>query len=169
MKQKITATWIGGEAHGPDFQPFKMYADEYLETNLEAIRVGTVKVIPVGEINGRIICVLKEEINQFKELLKITMLAELYVLRNEVNYLLYILLVEKEGLSNVITRYRQEYFRSNPGSYVNWNELRVYQVEGEVALTWDPPNCLESDSSRRLSEEEKYPLFPEVEDPPFRG
>jgi hypothetical protein len=128
MKQKISAIGIGREAPGPDFQSFKIYADKYLETNLEAIRVGAAKVISAGEINGGIICVLKEEVNSFKELFKITMLAELYVPKNEVNYLLFIHLVQKEGLSNVIARYRQEDFRSNPGSFANWNTLGIYQT-----------------------------------------
>jgi hypothetical protein len=32
-----------------------MYADEFLETKLDVIRIGTVKVIPIGEVNGRIL------------------------------------------------------------------------------------------------------------------
>jgi hypothetical protein len=166
-KQKINVIGIGGESAGPDFQPVKMYADEFLETNLAVIRRGTVKVIQIGEVNGRILCVLKEEIDPFKNLFKITMLAELNVPRNEVNYLFFLHLVQKESLSNTITRYMQEDFRSNPESFVNWDTLGVYQVEGEVALTWDPPHCLKSQSSRSLFEEEKYPLFPEAEEANF--
>jgi hypothetical protein len=73
MKQKIDVIGIGGESPGSDFQPVKMIADEYLETNFEVIRIGTIKVIPVGEIKGRILCVLKEEVNPFMNLFKITM------------------------------------------------------------------------------------------------
>jgi hypothetical protein len=40
-------------------------------------------------------------------------------------------------------------------------------MEGEVALTWDSPNCLKSESSRSLLEIEMYPLFPEADDPNF--
>jgi hypothetical protein len=47
--------------------------------------------------------------------------------------------------------------------------LGVYQVEGEVALTWDPPNCLKSESPRNLFEVDKYRLFPEADDSNFGG
>jgi hypothetical protein len=35
MKQKIHAVGIGGESPGPEFQPVRMYAGEFLETKLD--------------------------------------------------------------------------------------------------------------------------------------
>jgi hypothetical protein len=42
--------------------------------------------------------------------------AEVYMPREEVSYLFYSCLVQKEGLRNVITRYRREDLKGNSGS-----------------------------------------------------
>jgi hypothetical protein len=155
---------IGGESPGSSFQSFKLYADEKLQYHADVIKVGTVKVLPMGRVKGRILCVLKEDLKPYLESFRITMQADLYVPRSEVNYLFFLYLVQKEGLSNVISRYRQEDLRDNPGSYINWDVLGIYQVEGEVAITWNPLIYLRSESSRSLLGVEEYPLFPEAEE-----
>jgi hypothetical protein len=63
---------------------------------MEVIRIGTVKVVSVGEIIGRTIWVLKEEVKPYSKLFKITMQAELYVPISEINYLLFFYLIQKK-------------------------------------------------------------------------
>jgi hypothetical protein len=41
-------------------------------------------------------------------------------------------------------------------------------MEEEVAIAWDPQNCLRSESSRSLFELEEYPPIPEAEYPNLR-
>jgi hypothetical protein len=168
VKQRMNAVGIGGKSLGPSFLPFKLYADEQVISNIDTIKVGTIKVLPVGEINGRIVCALKEDLKPYLESFKITTKTNLFVPRSEFNYLFFLYLIQKEGLGNVITRYRQENSRGNSGSFFGWNALGVNQVEGKVTITWDSPNCLKSASSRIFLEDEKYPLISEWKDPKFR-
>jgi hypothetical protein len=70
-----------------------------------------------------------------------------FVPRSEVSYLFPLYRVQKEGLSNTITRYRKENLSDDSGSFVKWDILGGNQVEENVAVTWNPPNCLRSESS----------------------
>jgi hypothetical protein len=44
FKQKIYAIGIGRESPGLNFQSFKLYVVEQLQSNIDAIKVGTVRV-----------------------------------------------------------------------------------------------------------------------------
>jgi hypothetical protein len=96
------------------------------------------------------------------------MYADLIVQRSEFNYLFFLYLIQKESLNNVLTRYKQEDLKANPGSLISWQVVGINQMEEEVAITWNPPNCLRSESSRSLFELEEYPPIPETEDPNLR-
>jgi hypothetical protein len=122
-KQKINLVGIGGESPGKDFKAYKTYVDERLDTDLEGICLGMIKVYPVGEINNRLICILKEDVHTRKKILGIQTVTKVYVPREGVFYLFYLHLVQKEGLRNIITRYRREDLVSNSGSYLNWEDL----------------------------------------------
>jgi hypothetical protein len=41
---------------------FKLYAEEELKSNIDVIKVETVKVVPIAEINGIIFCVIREDL-----------------------------------------------------------------------------------------------------------
>jgi hypothetical protein len=113
IKEKINVVGIGGEPPGPDFQFFKLYADETLQSNDDVIKVGRVKVLPIAEINGRIFCIIREDLKPYLDFFKITMCPDLFVKRSEVNYLFFLYLVKRESLSKVIRRYRQENLNGN--------------------------------------------------------
>jgi hypothetical protein len=76
VKQKINAAGIEGESPGPSFLPFKLYAGEQIISNIYVIKIGTIKVLPVGEVNGRIVCVLKDDLKPYLEWLRITKQAK---------------------------------------------------------------------------------------------
>jgi hypothetical protein len=40
---------------------------DFIETDLNGISIGTTKVYPVGEVNDRIICILKEDAHTRKD------------------------------------------------------------------------------------------------------
>jgi hypothetical protein len=63
------------------------------------------------------------------------MLADIYVPRKEVNYLLFLWLVQKENLCNFILRSKREEEIGNPCCYMEWKDLDVNQVEERIALT----------------------------------
>jgi hypothetical protein len=96
-KQRIDVIGIGGESPGKDFISYKMYGDEYIETELNGICIGTTKVYPIGEVNDRIICILKEDAHTGKDYWKTQMVAEVYVPREEVIYLFYLYLFKRKA------------------------------------------------------------------------
>jgi hypothetical protein len=87
IKESINTVAIGGEVPGPDFQSFKLYANEEMQSNVDAIKIGTIKILPIARINGRAFYVIKEDLKPHLELFKVTMYTDLVVPRPEVNYL----------------------------------------------------------------------------------
>jgi hypothetical protein len=97
VNEKINAVAIGGEAPDPDFQSFKLYVDEKIQSNVDAIKIGTIKIFPIIRINGRTFYVIKEDLKPHLELFKVTIYADLVVSRSEVNYLFFLYLVKRKA------------------------------------------------------------------------
>jgi hypothetical protein len=133
--------------------------------------MGEVKVYPVGEINNRLVCILKEEVNRGKEFFAVQTVAKVYVPRSEVSYLFYLHLVQKEELRNVVTRYRKEDLAGNPSAYMNWKELGIEYMDNGFTYAWTPPNCIkyESKPMNFALESDMCPPIPEAEDPNIRS
>jgi hypothetical protein len=168
-KKKIDLVAIGGESPGRDFVAYKTYIDERIEIDLDQICMGEVKVYPVGEVNNRLICILKEDVHKGREFYGVQTVAKVYIPRSEVCYLFYLHLVQKEELKNVLTRYRREDLAGNPSVYINWEELGIEHIGGGFTYAWTPPNCIryEPKPMNFLLENDMYPPIPEAEDPNF--
>jgi hypothetical protein len=69
------------------FYPLSCMEMNKLFSNIDTIKIETIKVLPVREVNGRIVCMLKEDLKPYLESFKITMKTYLFVPRSEVNYL----------------------------------------------------------------------------------
>jgi hypothetical protein len=143
-RKKIELVAIGGETPGKEFISYDMYIDERTVFEADQICMGEMKVYPVGEINGRAVCILGEEVKHGKEYLPVQTVAKVYIPRSEVSYLFFLHLTQKEDLKNVITRYRREDHAGEPGPFTRIEEKEPWEkVFPKLLITYFIlKNCL---------------------------
>jgi hypothetical protein len=166
-KRKIEIVAVGGETPGKEFISYDMYIDERTVFEADQICMGEMKVYPVGEINGRAVCILGEEVKHGKEYLQVQTVAKVYIPRSEVSYLFFLHLTQKEDLKNVITRYRREDHAGEPGPFTRIEDLGLGYFDNGYVYAWSPPNSTKREAKPMgfIFENDMCPPIPEAEDP----
>jgi hypothetical protein len=99
---------IEGEFTGPSYNEFRLFEDEEIKEEVSSIYVGTMKTFPISKFNERIYCVIKNDEFPNTQEFRTQILSDINIPRKEVNYLLFLWLVQKENLCNFILNFNQE-------------------------------------------------------------
>jgi hypothetical protein len=59
-EEKRDSNW--GESPGPSFNEFRLFASEEVKEEISSIYAGTAKTFPITKFNGRIYCVIKNDV-----------------------------------------------------------------------------------------------------------
>jgi hypothetical protein len=90
-----------------------------------------------SKFNGRIYCVIKNDVFPNTQEFRTQILTDIYIPRKEANYLLFLWLVQKENICNFILSFKQEEGIGSLCKYIERRDLDVNQEEEKFAIVWD--------------------------------